>query len=396
MKFFLFILILTNLLFSKSEIPSPIQPTQNIFINLNVEKCGTECLNEMLSNGKIFSFLSVYKNHSEYDDIQNAYDKYSKLFKITKPQEISIKVAMLVPQKTIRRYAISTVNSVLTYLIYKKFNFDLKIYNCGDEAQSSILNAIKSIRNDGFTYVIAPLTETGASILAQNTDGLLVYIPTVNISKIQNPSPNIVFGGISYKDQVDKLLAYATDNIAVFSDESSIANELDKDVGTTTKRIVYQKQFTDDRLEFRKILKWNKALDNSSIFLNLPLVKTSLLASQLRVYNRTPFNLLSTQINYNPMILTLTQYDDRKSLLIANSISDTNTEITRANEMLGGDIEYDWVNYSTTLGIDYIYANYFLSNGKRNFPEAIQNGQVNYNITIVSPKRYTMEPITTQ
>ncbi|MDX1808329.1 MAG: hypothetical protein R3331_02190 [Sulfurospirillaceae bacterium] len=396
MKSILFILMFTSLLLSKSEIPSPIPPTENVFMDLSVEKCGTECLNNMIENGKVFSFLSVYKNHSEYDDIQNAYDQYSKVFNMTKPQEISIKVAMLVPQKTIRRYAVSTVNSVLTYLIYKKFNFDLKIYNCEDERQDSIINALQNIKNDGFTYVIAPLTEVGARILTQNADGLLVYIPTVNISKIENPSPNIVFGGISYKDQIDKLLTYATNKVAIFSDQSSIANELDKDVGTTTKDIVYQKQFNNDRLEFRKILKWNKALDDSSIFLNLPLVKTSLLASQLRVYNRTPYNLLSTQINYNPMILTLTQYDDRKSLLIANSISKTNTEITRANEMLGGDIEFDWVNYSTTLGIDYIYEKYFLSNGKRNFPEVVVNGQVDYNTTIVSPKRYTLEPITTQ
>ncbi len=394
MKSLLFILIFVSFLYSKSDTPSQIPPAQNIFINLSVEDCDAACLGDMLKNGQIFSFLSIYKNHSQYDDIQNAYDKYSMLFQINRPNGINIKIAMLVPQKTIRRYAISTVNSVLAYLIYRKYNFDLKVYDSQDEKQDSLLSTLQKIRNDGYSYIIAPLTENGAKIITQNADGLTIYIPTVNIDKIDNPSPNIIFGGISYKDQVQKLLTYTSNKIAVFSDTSSIANELNSDVDMTQKLIVYKKQFTNPNINFKKILKWNKKLDGASIFMNLPLVKTSLLASQLRVYDRTPYNLLSTQINYNPMILTLTQYEDRKSLLIANSISGTNTEITRTSDMLGSNIEYDWVNYSTSLGVDIFYNRYFLPSENRNFSEIVENGQVKYKTTIMSTKRYTIEPTT--
>lgn len=108
------------------------------------------------------------------------------------------------------------------------------------------------------------------------------------------------------------------------------------------------------------MLKNNKTLLNSSIFMNTPLVKTSLISSQLRVYKIVPYMLLSTQINYNPMLLTLTQYEDRKNFYLANSIGKTTVEMEELNSLFGHDIVYDWVNYSTSIGIDYFYT-HFLS-----------------------------------
>ena len=394
MKFIIFILIFISSIYAKGETPSLIPPAKNIFMNLDVEECNRTCLVDLLEQGKIFSFLSVYKNHSQFDDIQNEYDRYSSIFQTDETGNIKIKLAMLVPQKVIRRYAISTVNSTLAYLLYKKYNFDLKIYNSGDESETSLLNSLSKIRDDGYKYILAPLTENGAKIVVQNADGLVVYIPTVNKNVINNPNPNIIFGGINYNNQIQKLLTYATNKVAIFSDNSGIANELNNDIQNNAQRIVYMKQFKNSKVNFKKILKWNKRLDNSSIFLNLPLVKASLLASQLRVYDRTPYNLLSTQINYNPMILTLTQYKDRQALLIANSIGKTNDEITISSTLLDSDIEYNWVNYSTSLGVDLLYNNYVLQDGRRSFSEEVSNGQVEYETYIVSPKRYSIEALT--
>lgn len=394
MKFTVFILIFISSIFAKDEIPSLIPPAKNIFMNLGIEKCDRSCLIDLLEQGKIFSFLSVYKNHSQFDDIQNEYDRYASIFHINKTGNIKIKLAMLVPEKIIRRYAISTVNSTLAYLLYKKYNFDLKIYNCVDESEASLLNSLSRIRDDGYKYVLAPLTENGAKIVAQNADELVVYIPTVNKKIIKNSNPNIIFGGIDYDKQIQKLMNYATNKVAIFSDNSEIANELNGYVQNSAQHIVYMKQFKNSRINFKKILKWNKRLDNSSIFLNLPLVKASLLASQLRVYDRTPYNLLSTQINYNPMILTLTQYKDRQALLIANSIGQANDAITISNTLLNSDIGYNWVNYSTSIGVDLLYNRYFLQGSNRIFKEEVSDGQVQYQTYIVTPKRYTIEELT--
>ncbi len=393
MKILLFLSIILNLLYSKSEILSSIPPVENEFINLSVKECKRECLKELISQDKIMSFLSLYKNHSQYDDIQSLYDKYANIFKIKKQNNIEIKIAMLIPQNSIRRYAISTVNSVLSYMIYRKFNFDLKVYYSSNENKDAILNAIYKIKQDNYRYIIAPVTQKGAETIVNNSDGFTIYIPTVHKIKIGTKNPNILFGGINYKEQIDKLLTYTNNKIAIFSDSSSIANELNNHILNSDKKIVYEKKFQKSRQNFKKLLKWNKKLDNSSVFLNLPLVKTSLLLSQFRVYKRKPYRFLSTQINYNPMILTLTQYADRKNLLIANSIQKANEQISITNDLLGSDIRYDWVNYSTTLGIDIMFHRFFTPTQPKSFNENIKEGQILYNTSIIAPKRYTMQTI---
>ncbi|NOX16386.1 MAG: hypothetical protein GXP61_10275, partial [Epsilonproteobacteria bacterium] len=244
-----------------------------------------------------------------------------------------------------------------------------------------------------YRFIIAPLTEIGAKIITENSAGFTIYIPTVNKSKISIQTPNVIFGGINYKEQIDKLLTYAKNKLVIFSDGSNIANELNQDVKDSMKLVVYEKNLDKSNLNFKKMLKWNRKIDNSSVFMNLPLVKTSLLASQFRVYNRKPYNILSTQINYNPMILTLTQYADRKSFLIANSIGKVNAQISNSSELLESGIKYDWVNYATTLGIDLFYNRYFSPGTQRSFKEEIKDGQVVYKTEIVSPQRYTIVPV---
>jgi len=94
------------------------------------------------------------------------------------------------------------------------------------------------------------------------------------------------------------------------------------------------------------------------------------------------------------MILTLTQYKDRQALLIANSIGKADNGITISNTLLDSDIEYNWVNYSTSIGVDLLYNSYVLQEGNRSFTEEVSNGQVQYNTYIVTPKRYTIEELT--
>jgi hypothetical protein len=61
------------------------------------------------------------------------------------------------------------------------------------------------------------------------------------------------------------------------------------------------------------------------------------------------------------------------------------------NSLFGHDIVYDWVNYATSIGIDYFYSFYFVPTTTRSFNENIVDNQVNYDISIVKPKRYKFE-----
>jgi len=106
-----------------------------------------------------------------------------------------------------------------------------------------------------------------------------------------------------------------------------------------------------------------------------------------------PYALFSTQINYNPLLLSLTQYDDRKNFYIANSIGKSDTNLLAINKLLGNNILFDWINYSTSIGMDYIYTLYFNNNAKRLFNENIISNQVNYNISIVKPTKSSFKEI---
>ena len=81
------------------------------------------------------------------------------------------------------------------------------------------------------------------------------------------------------------------------------------------------------------MLSGNSRLSDATVFLNVPLVKASMVSSQMRLYD-VKFNaLLSTQINYAPSIFKLTQPQDREKLYIANSISKTDGALDSNNEI---------------------------------------------------------------
>ncbi|MBL0702410.1 MAG: hypothetical protein JJV95_00315 [Sulfurospirillum sp.] len=387
MRVILVLLITVILMSAKSDKLSHIPPTKSIFLNINADTCNAKCMKEKLKNGKVFSFISHYNNSiDELDSMRSEFAYYERIFRISKDEELSIRVALLIPQKSIRRYASTTVNSVLAYLVSKQNSFEVKIFNTNDEKEESILRELKNIKNENFTYVIAPLTSKGATTIINNSSGLLVYMPTVHKKAFQASGSNILFGGIDYDEQIDVLLKHANDRIAYFSDGSTLSKSINNSLLEKNLEIIYSKSLSSSRVNFKDMLSENTVLNDSSIFLNTPLIKTSLISSQFRVYDIEPYVLLSTQINYNPMLLTLTQYDDRKKFYIANSIGKSTVELRELNSLFEHDIVYDWVNYSTSIGIDYFYSNYFVPSTNRSFSEDIVKNQVQYDISIMQPE----------
>jgi len=384
--------MIVTCMFAKSDKLSHIPPTKSVFINVDEFTCDTECMLQLLDDGQIFSFISHYNSSmDELHSMRSEFAYYQRIFRIFEDEEFSIRVAMLVPQKSIRRYASTTVNSVLAYLVSKQNSFEVKVFNSKDEKEESILRELENIKKENFRYVIAPVTTVGARIIMENESDLIVYIPTVHQKKLDNNASNITFGGIDYDKQIDELLRYANEKVAYFSDGSGLSKSLNQSLLEKNPETVYNKSINSSRVSFKRMFKDNKKLIGSSIFMNTPLVKTSLIASQLRVYDIEPYALLSTQINYNPMLLTLTQYEDRRDFYIANSIGETTVGMQELNSLFGHDIVYDWVNYSTSVGIDYFYTYYFVPTANRNFTESIVENQVEYDVSIVRPKRYKFE-----
>lgn len=384
-----FFMVTSPLLAASSRL-SPILVPQQIYLDTDGQACNAQCLKELIEKEFYFSFLAKYPNAAATsEDLQELYVDLSILFGLdAQGDKPAIRLAVLMPQKRIRGYAITTVNTIIAYLLHREHHFDIKVFNIDDESQTSIKEALDEIRAEGFEYVIAPVTPEGASRLSYYADGLQLYIPTVNRKVVPNAPKEILFGGIDYEDQIRVLMEKTNEKVALFSDGSVLASSLDRMTEEIAGTVVFKKELDNSRIDFKRMLKGNSRLQNSSIFLNTPLVKSSLLASQLRVYEIEPYVLLSTQINYHPMLLSLTQYEDRQKLLVANVIDFVPSHLRVVNELLGHSIEYDWVNYATSIGIDYFYTHYFNPEATTLFKEMVDEFQVKYTTKLFKAGRY--------
>lgn len=383
-------LLINSGLFASNRQLSPILVPQQFYLNTDGEICDSSCLKELIEKDYYFSFMAKFPHESDpSEDLMGLYADLSILFGLdAQGDKPAIRLAVLMPQKRIRGYAISTVNTLIAYLFHREHHFDIKVFNLNDENSDSVKSAMEAIRGEGYEYVVAPVTPEGALQVTRYAQNMKIFIPTVHRNLIENTPDGVLFGGIDYAKQVDTLMERSNNKVAIFSDGSELAQTLDRITQDSAGTVIFKKELDNSRISFKSMLKNNARLQNSSIFLNTPLVKSSLLASQLRVYEINPHVLLSTQINYHPMLLSLTQYEDREKLLIANAIDFIPSQLRITNSLLGHSIEYDWVNYATSIGIDHYYTNYFNPGSTSLFKENIVSNQVDYSTKLYRAGRY--------
>jgi len=319
------------------------------------------------------------------------YVEHQEEFEPTPSADISFvsypKIALLVPQKVIGKYANSIADTILSYLIYKDRKFQFELFDSGDESEANIVGALRRIHQKGYQLVIAPVTKAGARVIVKHEHNLLVYVPTINKKEINLISENIFFGGIDYEEQIDRLLAHSGNKVAIFGDKSALSHKLENYVDNASfSEIAYRKVIANAKANLSPFIKHNHKLKNASIFLNMPIVKSSLLASQLNVHKAEHKNVLLTQISYNPLLFTLTQAQDRKKMFLANSINHTEFDLKDTNLILGTNLDFSWVNYATVIGADYMVSNFIERGGRQNFSERMVNNQIKYNIDILKPE----------
>lgn len=350
-------------------------------------RCDKECLKELSRGVDFIQFIYTPLTMSEPF---NSY--YAGIKKLATIPEIEIgrkdiKVALIIPQDVIKSYSVVVSDSVFAYIFKRDVGSHIEIFYSGDESAENLNLAINRAKNAGFKYLIAPLTTNGLEIVnSDDYDDLIFYIPTINIKNISNPRSNLFFGGIDYEAQIQKLLQKANHKISAFGDGSRVSNMLNEIVATnSTNPYIQNIEGSDIKLNF---LKNNYKVKNSSIFLNTPLIKSALLSSQFRVFELEPYILLSTQLNYNSALISLTQSGDRKNLYIANSIMTPDSQLETLSAILGEKLAYDWVAYSTMIGMDFIYLNYINKSAQAIFKENMQDNQIQYNINIMRAGNY--------
>ena len=266
-----------------------------------------------------------------------------------------MKVAFIYPSKIVAKYAKSSINTVLGYFDYKKIKYEVKIFDTLSEDQDSIQKAFFDAKEGGFTNVIALFTPRVTDFIHSiDTSDLKVYLPLTNKQNVISANNNFIYGAISYEDQVNKLFEYSNINNTMFYQSSFLGSKLKTIYESTFNNIKVVKEIKKKRNYFKGIVK-DYRIKNSTLFLNTPIVKTSIILSQLRAYSVYPKVILSTQINYNPKILTLTQVKDRTNFVLASSIDVVDDALRDSISSYGSDIIYNWVDYSTLVGINYLY-----------------------------------------
>lgn len=290
------------------------------------------------------------------------------------------RVAIVFPSKVVGKYANGTINTIISYLLYKNEKFDIDVIDSSTEEYINISNAMNEVIQNRYSKVILLFTEEGLPHLndIKNIDKLDIYMPIIHKDNIQNALPNITFGGMDYKEQIQTLKRLSNGKNTHFYGDTVLGNNLRNTLLEDEFSTIYERKISASRNNYKAIT-GNELLVDSTLFLNTSIIKTSILLSQLTVQESSPYLILSTQLNFTPLIVSLTQYPDRKSFLIANSIEKTTPVLEELVNLLDGDVVYNWVNYSSLIGIDYLYNNKISSDVIVN---RVVDNQVQYNTTL--------------
>jgi len=348
-----------------------------------------------LDNGMIFSFLAhadAKLENEQHDEVRKMSISILNLGSYIVGGKL--RIALLLPYKVIGRYASSTTDASFAYLIAKNHSFELKSYKIENEDIDEIKKALLEISNDGFNYVIAPFTQKGADAISEINPEINIFFPTINKKDVTSTSSYLHYGGIDYQAQSDMLLKEAVSPLVIFYDDTTIGNKLSQyeekaylaASDTIEKKSVVKFAIPKRTTNLEKQLSDNKSIVEGTFFINTPIVKTGMIMSQLTLYEANAAKVLSTQINYDPLILSITQFEDRKNMIIANSITENNNILIETNLLLGNDIVYDWINYTTTVGVDYFYSK--ATREDREYNIELKDNQMIYQIELLNPAMY--------
>ena len=370
---------------TKNQSLSSIPPAKITYINLEPEFCDNACLNELIKTDLLASFMARFEP-AKIDD--NALLEFyislggEAILKVNK----SGKIAVIIPQKIIKSYANVVSNAVLSYVLKQDADIEIKFINSNDESPQSLTNAMQTARAQGFNYFIAALTSNGANIINSLVlPNELIYIPSVHSSFIINPKPNLIFGGIDYKEQISALLAYSNEKIVAFDDGSSLGQKLNEYVRMQSSDY-HEASIVGKDINLNDTLSKKSKFNDASIFLNIPIVKASLVATQMRGFEIKPYALLSTQINFLPNIFNAIAQRDRQNLFIANSLNPVNDLFLGLGDLFDVDFRYSQIGYSSAFGAEYIYTNFINKSADRIFTERVENSQVLYGVKIYNAK----------
>lgn len=398
----LMILLYPQFVMASGQYPSPLPTPSAEILNVDIERCSTSCLRDFLERGQVFSFMANVNKDNQNERVLEELNALLSALEISEipyfigAQKPFFNIALLFPRKSIGRYSSTTTNVILSYLLQQKGRFNFESFDSKTELQEDIQEALEVIAAQGYRQVIAVVTQDGANAINALNPNLEVFIPTVHKSQIQGEiARRVIFGGISYAEQIQKLSALNPNVKATsFYDDSVIGKQMQAYTQEANANLGYTKSFNlKQNPDFQKEMKSVRGqLRGTRIFLNTPVTNSSVILSQLTYHEVAPQGIYSTQINYNPSLLSITQERDKRNMYIANSIMPLDSLFVENAKLLNADLQYNWINYTTAYGIEYFYRK-SVPRVKAYFKEKIRNQQVEYAIEILTPTNTRFVPL---
>jgi hypothetical protein len=215
--------------------------------------------------------------------------------------EADEKIALIIPSTQIGKYSQESVNTINTYLIFKNENYKLKVYDMVFQTSDNLQKVLNEIREDKINKVVALLTPDfiQSDMVSEHFNDLNVYFPIINkedtILDDSYKKENLVFGGISYKRQIDALLENKSDKKLIeLYDKSNLGKKLHR--LTQKYSLSYSKEVNNNNKRYKRFLR-SKTFDGGIVILNTPIIKTSILLSQIRALDINIEGAISTQLN---------------------------------------------------------------------------------------------------
>ncbi len=307
----------------------------------------------------------IINNSGSKNEILEADEKFADI-DMTKA---NINLAFVYPT-ALSKYAKSSINTVAGYLSFKNAQYNLTVIETPDENYSSIEDAFLKLNNSDNKNIIALFSPKAINSLSKIVNSnFKVYLPLIEKKESLENNNNLIFGSISYEEQLKKLSYYANGNNILFYQDTYLSRNIKKAYDNVVSSGI-EREINNNEKNFKGLI---GGLSGSSLYLNLDIVKSSLVLSQLRANDIYPAFIFATQSNYDLNLLTLTQEEDRKKLIIANSIGEVDKKLKDEINSMGADLNFSWVDYSTLVGVNY------LINGNNSLiPTKVENNEAIY------------------
>ncbi len=207
-------------------------PNQNKSVPTKVKEDKTTVVEEFISNDSIIKEEVIdNSNNGSMNTVQPQADEETvaqQSININIDEtRANVKLAFVYPSTLVSKYAKSSLSTISGYLSYKQANYNLIVVDSKNESYENINNAFSKLKEEGVTKVIALFTPNALNNLNKIvTDDFKVYLPLIEKKDSLENNDNLIFGSISYDDQLKKLSYYSNGKNSTFYQETYLGTKL--------------------------------------------------------------------------------------------------------------------------------------------------------------------------